>query len=89
MRTMPLERSFDSSTAVGKCAQKLGQPVPLSYLVFDEKSDRRQPTQAKMPARCSFNSGLVNGASVASCRSTAYASGLNSLRHSASVWMTS
>jgi hypothetical protein len=33
---MPNERSLVSSTALSSGAQKLGQPVPLSNLVFDE-----------------------------------------------------
>ena len=37
---------------------KLGQPVPLSNLVFDEKFGSAQPPQEKIPARCSPLSGL-------------------------------
>jgi hypothetical protein len=32
---------------------KLGQPVPLSNLVFDENSGRSHPAQAKVPSRFS------------------------------------
>ena len=54
----------------GVSVQKLGQPVPLSNFHCDLKSGRPQPRQAKTPWRCSLSSGLVNGASVPSWRST-------------------
>ena len=59
-------------TALSSGAQKLGQPVPLSNLVSEENRARSQPAQPKVPSRCSSSSGLVNGRSVAACRSTAY-----------------
>ena len=89
MRVMPNEWSSASSTASASGVQKLGQPVPLSNLVFEENSGRSQPAQAKMPARCSLSSGLVHGSSVPASRSTSYCAGVSSLRHSASVWVTS
>jgi hypothetical protein len=69
---MPKERSRAVPTAFSIGAQKLGQPVPLSYLVVYENTSRSQPTQAKLPRRFSCSSGLVYGRSVALCRSTAY-----------------
>ena len=89
VRVMPKVWSVGFINRVGSGAQKLGQPVPLSNLVFDENSGRSQPAQAKVPARCSFSSGLVNGRSVPSWRSTLYCVGVSSLRHSSSVWVTS
>ena len=86
---MPSDGRCVVPTALSSGAQKLGQPVPLSNLVVDEKSVEAQPAQANVPRRFSCRSGLVNGRSVASCRSTAYCSGVRSLRHSASVWVTS
>ena len=62
---MPSDVVLVVPTALVSGAQKLGQPVPLSNLVVDENRSRSQPAQAKMPARCSFSSGLVNGRSVA------------------------
>ena len=59
MRTMPKEASRSLPTASSSGAQKLGQPVPLSNFVSDEKSARPQPAQAKVPRRCSSFSGLV------------------------------
>src|SRR5262249_11735127 len=59
------------------------------YFVSDENSASSQPAQAKLPLRCSSSSGLVKGRSVAACLSTANWSGVSSLRHSASVWVTS
>jgi hypothetical protein len=38
-----IESSREVATASGSGFQKLGQPVPLSNFVFDEKSGRRQP----------------------------------------------
>ena len=76
-------------TAFSSGFQKLGQPVPLSNLVFDENSGRSQPAQAKVPSRFSLSSGLVYGRSVAASRSTANWFGERSFFHSASVWVTS
>ena len=53
-------------TALGSGFQKLGQPVPLSYLVADENRGSAQPAHQKAPARFSWFSGLVPGYSVAS-----------------------
>jgi hypothetical protein len=47
------ERSVVVATAPGSGFQKLGQPVPLSNFVFDEKSGCRQPAQRYRPARVS------------------------------------
>ena len=68
---MPKVRSVSVPTAPSSGCQKLGQPVPLSNLVSEAKSGSAQPAQAKVPLRCSSRSGLVNGRSVASSRSTA------------------
>jgi hypothetical protein len=35
---------------LGSGAQKLGQPVPLSNFVFEEKAAKSQPAQLKVPA---------------------------------------
>jgi len=59
-------------TAFSSGAQKLGQPVPLSNFVVEEKRSRSQPAQAKLPRRSSCSSGLVNARSVALSRRTAY-----------------
>ena len=64
---------------------KLGQPVPLSYLVSDENSGRSQPAQANTPLRFSPLSALEPGRSVPCLRSTSYCCGLRRLRQSASV----
>src|SRR5579863_10224003 len=77
-----------SPTAPSSGAQKLGQPVWLSYFVVDEKRSRLQPAQTNTPARCSLSNGLEPGRSVLLCRSTAYCSGVSSLCHSASLWVT-
>jgi hypothetical protein len=45
-------------------AQKLGQPVPLSNFVVEEKSSSSHPAQAKTPRRSSCSNGLVKGRSV-------------------------
>src|SRR5262245_38327855 len=86
---MPNETSFDVPTALSSGAQKLGQPVPLSNFVVDEKRSSPHPAHANVPRRFSCRSSLVKGGSVASCRRTSYASGFSSLRHSASVCVTS
>jgi hypothetical protein len=39
------ERSLVVDTALGSGFQKLGQPVPLSNFVFEEKSGSLQPAQ--------------------------------------------
>ena len=64
---------------------KLGQPVPLSYLVAASNSGRSQPLHEKMPARFSSLSGEVKARSVASSRSTRKACGLRRRRHSSLV----
>jgi len=40
--------------------KKLGQPVPLSNFICDEKSGSVQPAQTNTPARFSAFNGLVN-----------------------------
>jgi len=70
-------------------AQKLGQPVPLSNLVSDEKRLRPHPAQAKMSVQCSFRSALENGNSVQRRRNTAYWAGVRRWRQSASLRVTS
>jgi hypothetical protein len=52
-------------------AKKLGQPVPLSYLLDDSNSGRKQAAQVKRPSRFSWFSGLDPGGSVASLNITA------------------
>jgi hypothetical protein len=86
---MPKVVSLVSPTAPSSGAQKLGQPVWLSNFVVEENRSRAQPAQAKVPARCSSSSGLVKGRSVPLCCRTAYCSGVSSVRHSASLWVTS
>src|SRR5262249_11912503 len=85
---MPKEVSSVVPTALGSGAQKLGQPVPLSNLVVDEKRSSWQPAQPKIPARASCSSTLLKGGSVALSRSTAYWSGARIFCHSASLWVT-
>src|SRR5262249_1762155 len=60
-------------------------PVPLSNLVVEENRSRSHPAQANVPRLFSCRSGLVKGCSVPSLRRTANWSGVNSVRHSASV----
>ncbi len=68
--------------------QKLGQPVPLSNFVVEENCRGR--SRRRRTCRGVFlSSGLLNGRSVAPSRSTANASGVSILRHSASVCVTS
>jgi len=64
VRVIPNVVSLVSPMALSSGFQKLGQPVPLSYLVSEENSGRSQPAQAKMPLRFSFSSGLEPGRSV-------------------------
>ena len=82
--------------AVGGGADGICQRLPearpagaLSNLVDDENRSSAQPAQVKTPARFSWSSGLVKGGSVPSRRSTSNCSGVRSLRHSASVCVTS
>src|SRR6202790_4287366 len=86
---MPKVRSSVLPTAFSSGWEKLGQPVPLSNFVSEENSGRSQPAQAKMPLRCSFNSGLEPGRSVPSWRRISYCCGVSCARHSASVFSTS
>src|SRR3954447_7844905 len=89
VRSMPKVRSLVSPTAFSSGCQKLGQPVPLSNLVSEENSGRSQPAQAKMPLRCSFNSGLDPGRSVPCLRRMSYCCGVSCARHSASLFSIS
>src|SRR5215510_9741817 len=66
----------------GIVVKKLGQPVPLSYFIAEEKSGRLQPAQTKTPGRFSRSSGLEPARSVPSCRSTSYCAAVSRLRHS-------
>src|SRR5271165_5722070 len=88
VRVIQNDRSSFVLTALSKGAQKLGQPVPLSNLVADEKRSREQPAQAKVPRRSSCRSGLVKGGSVPSLRRMAYWAAVSVARHSASLWTT-
>src|SRR5205085_11289921 len=84
---MPWLMSRSSSTwssAAG--AVKLGQPQPESNLASDSNSVWPQPAQTYVPFRCSCSYSPENGRSVAFSRSTAYCIGVNSLRHSASLF---
>src|SRR5215208_1068580 len=67
---------------------KLGQPVPLSNLALDSNKDKLHAAQRKVPFRFSSLSGLENGRSVASSKSTAYAFGGSSFRHSSSGFLS-
>ena len=49
---------FNSSTAIGRGCQKLGQPVPLSNLTLELNRSSAHPAQANLPVRCSSLSGL-------------------------------
>src|SRR5471030_1412702 len=89
VRSMPKVLSVVAPTAWSSGFQKLGQPVWLSNLVLDENSGSAQPAQANLPARCSSLSGLVNGRSVPSRRSTSNCGPLSSLCHSSSLCTTS
>ena len=64
-------------------SKKLGQPVPLSYLVDASKSGRLQAAQMNVPSRFSWFSSLEPGGSVASRNRTAWDSCDSSSRHSA------
>src|SRR5207237_10768289 len=81
--------STEVPTAVESGCQKLGQPVPLSYLVSEENSGRSHPAQAKLPLRFSAFSGLVPARSVPCLRSTSYCAGVSRRRHSSSLFSTS
>ena len=59
MRRMPKLVSSVVPIALSRGRQKLGHPVPLSYLASDENKGRPQPAQANTPARFSPFSGLV------------------------------
>src|SRR5205085_4222312 len=63
--------------------KKLGHPVPLSYFICDVNNGRLQPAHTNTPARFSLLSGLVNGVSVPSSRSTLYCAGVSNCRHTA------
>jgi hypothetical protein len=56
---MKKERSSFVTTALSSGARKLGQPVPLSNFVAEEKRSAPQPAQAKIPFRSSCSRGLV------------------------------
>ena len=62
--------SVDVSIACSMGAQKLGHPVPLSYLVSDENSGCPHAAHANVPLRFSSLSGLVPARSVPCSRST-------------------
>ena len=46
---------------LGSGSQKLGQPVPLSYLALELNRGSLQPAQTKVPARFSLLRGLLKG----------------------------
>ena len=68
---------------LGSGSQKLGQPVPLSYLALELNRGSWQPAQTKVPARFSLLRGLLKGRSVPSSRKTTKAPGLSRCFHSA------
>jgi hypothetical protein len=63
------------ATASGKGRKKLGQPVPLSNLVDDEKRGSEHPAQVNKPRLCSLFSELENGGSVPASRKMAKRAG--------------
>ena len=76
------------ATVPSSGAKKLGHPVPLSNFRSALKSGSPQPTQWKVPGRCSASSAQDPGGSVECRRSTAYCWGVNMRRHSSSVFST-
>src|SRR5665213_2772070 len=77
-------RTMFGSTA----AEKLGHPVPESNLVDLSNNSAPQHAQRYVPASWLSQYLPVNAGSVPFCRATWYCSGLNSLRHSSSVFFT-
>src|SRR5689334_14917386 len=77
---------FTFSFAIG--SQKLGQPVPESYLVDDMKSALPQQMQRNIPFSCRFQYSPVKARSVAACRVMSYCSFVSWAFHSASVFTT-
>ena len=53
VRVTKNDRSWDVPMALSSGCQKLGQPVPLSYLVSEENSGRSHPAQRNVPVRFS------------------------------------
>src|SRR3954454_19596837 len=89
VRIMPWLTSRSSSTWLSTAgAVKLGQPQPESNLASESNSVWPQPAQVYVPWRCSCSYSPENGRSVAFSRSTAYCIGVNSRRHSASLFST-
>jgi hypothetical protein len=86
---MSSERSVWVPTAFGNGCQKLGQPVPLSYLVSDENNGNSHPAQEKTPFRFSPFNGELPGRSVPCSRKTRYCAGLSCRFHSSTVFSTS
>src|SRR5690349_18297388 len=85
---MPCVVSVVVATALGNGFQKLGQPEPLSYLVFDSNSGWLQAAQWNTPVRFSKLSGLVPARSVPCSRSTRNWSSDRTSRHSFSDFST-
>ena len=69
------------STPFGSEAKKLGQPVPLSYLVLASNSGKLQAAQMNFPGRFSCSSALLPGYSVPSSNRMWNWSSVSSLRH--------
>src|SRR5579864_7736692 len=67
-------------------AQKLGQPVPESNLVSDVNRGVPHPTQWYVPGSLVHQYFPVNARSVPASRVTWYCSGVNCVRHSASLF---
>src|SRR5947208_6071325 len=87
VRVMPCETSSRTSTASATAGSvKLGQPEPESNFVSELNSSAPQPAHLNTPWSLVRAYLPVNGASVACRRNTAYCSGVNSERHSASVF---
>jgi hypothetical protein len=80
--------SFSLTAPLSTGAQKLGQPVPESNLVPEEKSGAPQHRHLKSPGRFSLLSGLEKGRSVPCYRATWNCSGVSSFFHSSSLFVT-
>src|SRR4051812_12670332 len=74
---MPWLVSVVVVTAPGLVSQKLGQPVPLSNLVWASNSSAPQPAHSNSPGRFSWFRGLEPGRSVPRSRRTRCCSGVN------------
>src|SRR5438128_144129 len=69
-------------------AEKAGQPQPESYFASESNSSAPQPAHRYVPGSKTWSYSPLNGASVPLSRRTRYSSGVNSSRHSCSVFST-